>query len=115
MRFAGVRASPRRVRRVMGENDLLAPHRVGRAESKPHDGTIVTNRLTRYQTQPSRQVATTRERVSIAHRLRPNQRMIALLAILRLLAASVANLFKSRRWLETEKLFLRHQLNIALR
>ena len=37
LRFAGVRASPRRVRRVMGENGLLAPHRVGRAESKPHD------------------------------------------------------------------------------
>ena len=71
MRFAGVRASPRRVRRVMGDNDLLAPHRVGRAKSKPHDGTIVTNRLTRYQTQPSRQVVTTRERVSIAHRVRP--------------------------------------------
>ena len=46
LRFAGVRASPRRVRRVMGENGLLAPHRVGRAESKPHDGTIVTNKVT---------------------------------------------------------------------
>jgi transposase InsO family protein len=29
----------------MGENGLLAPHRVGRAESKPHDGTIVTNKV----------------------------------------------------------------------
>jgi hypothetical protein len=29
LRFAGVRASPRRVRRVMRENGLLAPHRVG--------------------------------------------------------------------------------------
>ena len=46
LRFAGVRASPRRVRRVMGENGLLAPHRVGCAESKPHDGTIVTNKVT---------------------------------------------------------------------
>ena len=36
---------PRRVRRVMGENRLLAPHRVGRAESKPHDGRIVTNKV----------------------------------------------------------------------
>ena len=45
LRFAGVRASPRRVRRVMGENGLLAPHRVGRAESKPHDGTIITNKV----------------------------------------------------------------------
>ena len=39
LRFAGVRASPRRVRRVMRENGLLAPHRVGRTEAKPHDGT----------------------------------------------------------------------------
>src|SRR6478735_189280 len=31
LRFAGVRASPRRVRRVMRANGLLAPHRVGRA------------------------------------------------------------------------------------
>ena len=38
-----------------------------------------------------------------------------MLAILRLLAAFVANLFKSRRRLEAENLFLRHQLNIALR
>ena len=40
LRFAGVRASPRRVRRVMRANGLLAPHRVGRTEAKPHDGTI---------------------------------------------------------------------------
>ena len=45
LRFAGVREGPRRVRRVMGENGLLAPHRVGRAESKPHDGTIVTKKV----------------------------------------------------------------------
>ena len=38
-----------------------------------------------------------------------------MLAILRLLAAFVADLFKSRRRLEAEILFLRHQLNIALR
>jgi hypothetical protein len=38
-----------------------------------------------------------------------------MLAIVRLLAASIANLFKSRRRLEAENLFLRHQLNIALR
>ena len=40
LRFAGVRTSPRRVRRVMRENGLLAPHRVGRTKTKPHDGTI---------------------------------------------------------------------------
>jgi hypothetical protein len=37
-----------------------------------------------------------------------------MLALLRLLAAFIANLFKSRRGLEAEILFLRHQLNIAL-
>jgi len=45
LRFAGVRASPRRVRRLMRENGLLAPHRVGRNETKPHDGTIVTDKV----------------------------------------------------------------------
>src|SRR6476619_5365164 len=45
LRFAGVRASPRRVRRVMRENGLLAPHRVGRTETKPHDGTIITDKV----------------------------------------------------------------------
>jgi hypothetical protein len=39
----------------------------------------------------------------------------AMLAILHLLGTFVANLFKSRRRLEVENLFLRHQLNIALR
>jgi hypothetical protein len=38
-----------------------------------------------------------------------------MLAILHLLATFVANLFRSRRRLEIENLFLRHQLNIALR
>ena len=45
LRLAGVRASPRRVRRVMRENGLLAPHRVGRTEAKPHDGTIITDKV----------------------------------------------------------------------
>src|SRR5271157_705232 len=38
-----------------------------------------------------------------------------MVAILRLPAMFIANLFKSRRRLEAEILFLRHQLNIALR
>ena len=38
-----------------------------------------------------------------------------MLAILRLLAMFVADLFKSRQRLEAEILCLRHQLNIALR
>lgn len=45
LRFAGVRTSPRRVRRVMRENGLLAPHRVGRTEAKPHDGMIITDKV----------------------------------------------------------------------
>jgi hypothetical protein len=38
-----------------------------------------------------------------------------MLAIVHLLGTYVANLFKSRRRLEAENLFLCHQLNIALR
>jgi hypothetical protein len=38
-----------------------------------------------------------------------------MLAMLRLIAALIANLFKSRRRLEAENLFLRHQLNIAVK
>ena len=39
----------------------------------------------------------------------------AMLAVLHLLGKFVVNLFRSRRRLEVENLFLRHQLNIALR
>jgi len=45
LRFAGVRASPRRVRRVMGEHGLLAPHCTGRCNEKLHDGTIITDKI----------------------------------------------------------------------
>src|SRR6202041_2827322 len=45
LRVAGVRSRPPRVRRVMGENGLLAPHRVGRNQQKTHDGTIVTDKV----------------------------------------------------------------------
>ena len=42
LRHAGVRTAARRVRRLMGEHGLLAPHRVGRPERRAHDGTIGT-------------------------------------------------------------------------
>lgn len=43
LRLNGVRTSPRRVLRLMRENDLLAPTRLGNARGpKAHDGTIVT-------------------------------------------------------------------------
>jgi hypothetical protein len=38
-----------------------------------------------------------------------------MIAIIYVLGAFIADLFKSRRWLEVENLFLRHQLNIILR
>jgi hypothetical protein len=48
--------------------------------------------------------------------MRQNQRIILRdAAFLLLLGTFVANLFRSRRRLEVENLFLRHQLNIALR
>ena len=45
LRFSGLRTSSRRVRRVMGEHGLLAPHRAAPASAKMHDGTIVTDRV----------------------------------------------------------------------
>ena len=42
LRVAGVRASKRRVLRLMRENDLLAPSRVGTLRGpRGHDGTII--------------------------------------------------------------------------
>ena len=58
LRFAGVRTSPRRVRRVMRENGLLAPHRVGRTETRPHHGTIITDKVNEMGgTRPRREIA----------------------------------------------------------
>ena len=42
LRHAGIRTSARRVRRLMGQHGLLAPHRVGRPGQRAHDGTITT-------------------------------------------------------------------------
>ena len=42
LRHAGIRSSARRIRRLMGQHGLLAPHRVGRPEQRAHDGTITT-------------------------------------------------------------------------
>ena len=61
LRFAGVRASSRRVRRLMRENGLLAPHRVGRNETKPHDGTIVTDKVNEMWGTDMTQTITVRE------------------------------------------------------
>jgi transposase InsO family protein len=42
LRFSGIRSSPERVRRLMRENGLLAPHRLCKRPDKAHDGTITT-------------------------------------------------------------------------
>ena len=43
LRFVGIRAGKQRVRRLMRENGLLAPHRSGPARGpRTHDGTIIT-------------------------------------------------------------------------
>jgi transposase InsO family protein len=42
LRFSGTRSSPGRVRRLMRENGLLAPHRVRKRPDRIHDGTITT-------------------------------------------------------------------------
>ena len=42
LRHAGIRTSARRVRRLMGQHGLLAPHRVGRPEQRVHNGIITT-------------------------------------------------------------------------
>ena len=46
LRFRGIRTSRRRTLRLMRENGLLAPHRVGhRHGPKAHDGTIITQQV----------------------------------------------------------------------
>ncbi len=42
LRFAGIRASPGRVRRLMGANGLSAPHRLPKRPGSVHDGKITT-------------------------------------------------------------------------
>jgi putative transposase len=45
LRADGVRTAMRRVRRIMGENSLLASQRPVDREEHPHDGTIMTDRV----------------------------------------------------------------------
>jgi hypothetical protein len=42
----------------MRENGLLAPHRVGRTETRPHHGTIITDKVNEMGgTRPRREIA----------------------------------------------------------
>lgn len=45
LRTQDVRTAARRVRRVMNENNLLAPQRPVQRDAHPHDGTIVTDKV----------------------------------------------------------------------
>lgn len=45
LRSSGIRTAARRVRRLMKEHGLLAPHRPAPRLAHPHDGTIVTERV----------------------------------------------------------------------
>ena len=45
LRLQGIRTAARRVRRLMKEHGLLAPHRPALRLAHPHDGTIVTERV----------------------------------------------------------------------
>ena len=45
----------------MRENGLLAPHRVGRTETRPHDGTIITDKVNEMWGRDMTQTITIRE------------------------------------------------------
>jgi putative transposase len=61
LRAQGVRTAARRVRRVMKENDLLAPQRPVQRDAHPHDGTIVTDRVDEVWGTDMTQTVTTQE------------------------------------------------------
>ena len=48
LRFAAIRTSPGRVRRLMRENGLLAPHRVRKRPDRMHDGSITEKGMSRW-------------------------------------------------------------------
>ncbi|MFO7759984.1 MAG: IS3 family transposase [Roseovarius sp.] len=61
LRAQGVRTAARRVRRVMNENNLLAPQRPVQRDAHPHDGTIVTDRVDEVWGTDMSQTITTQE------------------------------------------------------
>lgn len=61
LRAKGVRTAPRRVRRIMKENNLLAPQRPVQRDAHPHDGTIVTERVDQVWGTDMTQTVTTTE------------------------------------------------------
>lgn len=61
LRFRGVRTAARRVRRIMKEHGLLAPHRPTNRPTNPHDGTIVTERVDQVWGSDMTQTVTTAE------------------------------------------------------
>lgn len=61
LRLRGLRTAARRVRRIMKEHGLLAPHRPTNRPTNPHDGTIVTERVDQVWGSDMTQTVTTGE------------------------------------------------------
>jgi putative transposase len=61
LRLKGIRTAPRRVRRLMKEHGLQAPHQVRPARDYQHDGTIVTERVDEMWGTDMTQTVTTEE------------------------------------------------------
>jgi putative transposase len=61
LRAIGVRTAARRVRRIMKENNLLAPQRPVPQDAYPHDGTIVTTKVDEIWGTDMTQTITTQE------------------------------------------------------
>lgn len=61
LRFQGIRTAARRVRRLIKEHGLLAPHRPAPRAAHPHDGTIVTARVDQVWGTDMTQTVTTAE------------------------------------------------------
>ena len=75
LRVAGVRSSPRRVRRVMGTTAWSAPHRVGRNQEKTHDGTIVTDKVNAMWGTDMSQIVTLEGRAGLCFRHRRTRKL----------------------------------------
>ena len=74
LRFAGIRTSPGRTRRLMGAHGLRAPHRRGARPGKQHDGTITTEAVDVMWGTDMTQTVTVAERArACVHRRRPLQ------------------------------------------
>ena len=92
LRVAGVRSSPRRVRRVMGRTACLRPIASG-ATKKAHDGTIVTDKVNEMWGTDMSQTVTIEERAGLCFRRRRQEHADS--EIIGIHAARSANRFEA--------------------